>query len=130
MLDLITLLASLWISIIDQRTHRIANRSVIFLGVLFVIDSHQSGLVRALIAVSISFPIASLIGIGAGDIKLFALLAISQGEIIFTAQYLTYLTATATSLLLVRLVTLRDLHGSIAFGPVILLPATAIYLAM
>lgn len=130
MLELVVLTASLWISIIDQRTHRIANRSVIFLGVLFVIDSHQSGLVRALIAVSISVPIASLIGIGAGDIKLFALLAISQGEIVFTARYLTFLTATATSLLLVRLASLRDLHGSIAFGPVILLPATAIYLAM
>jgi Flp pilus assembly protein protease CpaA len=130
MLDLITLLTSLWISIIDQRTYRITNRSLMFVGVIFAIDSHQSGLVRALFAVSITAPVAYLIGIGAGDIKLFALLVICQGEIIFTAQYLTFLTATATSLLLVRLASERDLHGSIAFGPVILLPATAIYLAM
>jgi Flp pilus assembly protein protease CpaA len=87
-----------------------------------------------LIALPLTLLISSLGKIGAGDVKLFLLLAATSGSVIFNQSYLVgmalvSLFAIAFTFALSRIKGIAT-PQSIAFAPSILIPFNALYLAI
>ena len=125
---------SLTICAIDIKVHRIPNRLLLLLAVLLFIDSISTELLDFLIAFLLSVPLAYLGKMGAGDVKLFLLLAATSGSLIFNQNY--FLGMAAVSLIAITSAFLRShLKGrkvppTIAFAPSILIPFLLLYLAI
>jgi Flp pilus assembly protein protease CpaA len=85
-----------------------------------------------MIAIAVTLLLTISLRIGGGDFKLFSLLLISQGQLVFSREYFEILTLCIfASLLLTTLHALRRnfrLGGSIPLAPAILAPFTVIYL--
>lgn len=123
-------LLSILISVTDIRTHKIPNRLNILLGVTLLLDRHSLGVAVVLISITTALALTILLRFGMGDFKLALALLISQSSLILTSQYLVFVIAMATLAVIVALIGRVEITGSIAFAPVILLPFTAIYLAI
>lgn len=123
-------LLSILISVTDIRTHKIPNRLNILLGVTLLLDRHSLGVAVVLISITTALALTILLRFGMGDFKLALALLISQSSLILTSQYLAFVIAMATLAVIVALIGRVEITGSIAFAPVILLPFTAIYLAI
>lgn len=123
-------LLSILISVTDIRTHKIPNRLNILLGVTLLLDRHSLGVGVVLISITTALALTILLRFGMGDFKLALALLISQSSLILTSQYLVFVIAMATLAVIVALIGRVEITGSIAFAPVILLPFTAIYLAI
>jgi Flp pilus assembly protein protease CpaA len=115
---------SLYISAVDFREHRIANRA---LGVAFLIllslSSHSnSGLYPITgLFVLIFTPLILFSGIGAGDIKLLAMLSFFFIPLTWqaAATFLLAFSLIATALLAYQLGKTRSFSGSVALAPAI-----------
>lgn len=123
-------LLSILISVTDIRTHKIPNRFNILLGATLLLDRHSLGVAVVLISITTALALTILLRFGMGDFKLALALLISQSSLILTSQYLAFVIAMATLAVIVALIGRVEITGSIAFAPVILLPFTAIYLAI
>ena len=130
MRSLILLVTTLYISIHDFRSHRIRNISLVILFVILLSDLNVSPAPKTIYALISSTLIAFLLRVGAGDLKLFLVLLFTQGGVLLTQQYLTLFMLSATALAALSIAITRGKVGSMAFGPVILLPFTALYLAI
>jgi Flp pilus assembly protein protease CpaA len=125
---------SLAICSIDIKVHRIPNRLLLLLAVLLSTDSISTEILDFLIVFLFSIPITYLGKMGAGDVKLFLLLAATSGSLIFNENY--FLGMAAVSLIAVTSTFLRaHLKGrkappTIAFAPSILIPFLLLYLAI
>jgi Flp pilus assembly protein protease CpaA len=125
---------SLAICAIDIKVHRIPNLLLLLLALLLFTDSISTEFLDFLIAFLLSIPIAYLGKMGAGDVKLFLLLAATSGSLILNQGY--FLGMATVSLIAVTSTFLRaHLKGrkvppTIAFAPSILIPFLLPYLAI
>jgi Flp pilus assembly protein protease CpaA len=119
---------------IDIRVHRIPNKLSLALVLPLLFDATSTELPSFLIALPLTLLISSLGKIGAGDVKLFLLLAATSGSAIFNQSYLL-------GMALVSLFTIAFTFAfsrvkgvatpqSIAFAPSILIPFNVLYLAI
>ncbi len=117
---LLVLLFSIYISINDWFTHRISNRSITIIALLLLLHgSFRFYLLSGLVIFSIFLLAGALGGLGGGDIKLLsvvALCAIPTDEIY---QFLVYLLAFATCLMILIALVRKTMRGSVAFAPAI-----------
>lgn len=106
------------ISVVDLRRHKIPNWSLILLVLFATIENLITfNPLVALLAVGIGILALALTDIGAGDVKLFFLLAsliIPNGEIL---RYFTGICVSTFALLLVHAIMRRGFTGRIAFAP-------------
>lgn len=71
-----------WIALVDMRTHRIPNRAVVILGIASLITTDvrsftfRDHLCTAMIVLSVAVFLSIFCGLGMGDVKLLAVLAI------------------------------------------------------
>ncbi len=118
------ILFSLYISFVDVCRHKISNRALltIFISLLVLSAITQAG-VHPLSGLSI-FLVAPLIlraGIGAGDIKLFSVLAFFFIPLTWSmaSDFLLSFTLISAALLVIALVRSHSFDGSIALAPAI-----------
>lgn len=130
MLKILLLILSLYISVVDIQTHRISNLSNLALGSLLIFDIHNIEIWMTLIFICLALIATLIIRLGMGDFKLIVVLLITQSAIVVSLQYLSLFLMTATATICISILTRKGLTGSVAFGPTILLPFTAIYLAI
>jgi Flp pilus assembly protein protease CpaA len=125
---------SLTICAIDIKVHRIPNRLLPLLAILLFTDSISTEFLDFLIAFLLSIPIAYLGKMGAGDVKLFLLLAATSGSLIFNESYFLGMAAVSLiamiSSLLRSYLKGRKAQPTIAFAPSILIPFLLLYLAI
>jgi Flp pilus assembly protein protease CpaA len=125
---------SLTICAIDIKVHRIPNRLLLLLAVLLFTDSISTEFLDFLIAFLLSIPIAYLGKMGAGDVKLFLLLAATSGSLIFNQSY--FLGMVAVSLIAIMASFCYSYLKRIArprfipFAPSLLIPLITLYRAI
>jgi len=106
------------ISLIDLLSHRIPNKLLYILSILALYENALTfNLMGAFCAAIIGALALQLADIGAGDVKLFfivALLVIPQGEML---AYLSGISISALLLLVVHFLVMRSFTGRIAFAP-------------
>jgi Flp pilus assembly protein protease CpaA len=132
LLAIIILFGSILLSWIDIKEHRIYNSHLLLFSVPLLIESRSLPIRSTMIAIAVTLLLTISLRIGGGDFKLFSLLLISQGQLVFSREYFEILTLCIfASLLLTTLHALRRnlrLGGSIPLAPAILAPFTVIYL--
>lgn len=117
-------LISIYISLVDLRTHRISNRillfTFLFLFFLSLIIQTTIFPVTALAALIIS-PLILYARIGAGDIKLLTVLVFFFIPLTLdmASDFLLSFTLIATALLIIQLIRFHSFAGSIALAPAI-----------
>lgn len=117
-------LISIYISLVDLRTHRISNRillfTFLFLFFLSLIIQTTIHPVTALAALIIS-PLILYARIGAGDIKLLTVLVFFFIPLTLdmASDFLLSFTLIATALLIIQLIRFHSFAGSIALAPAI-----------
>jgi Flp pilus assembly protein protease CpaA len=129
-LDLLILIGSIFISIIDIREHRIYNAHLLLFGVLLSFNPAPIAILEALILIAVTLALSILFNIGGGDFKLFSLLVALQGENVLTSQYLVFVSAALTLTLLSTAMIKGTLATSAPLAPAILAPFVAIYLGI
>lgn len=132
LLTIIIVFGSFLISWIDIKEHRIYNAHLILFSLPLLLDSKSLPIRTTVITISATLILTMLFHIGGGDFKLFSLLLISQGRLVFSREYFQFLMLfISASLLVTTLIALmrnRRLGGSIPLAPAILASFTAIYL--
>lgn len=134
MVEVLVLVLSTWICIIDIRSHRIPNQFSLLLAFLLLFDSITSQLIRFLLASVICLLIAYVGKVGAGDVKLFLVLVATSGSLVLTLNYFLGMALISLCVLVASFLS-TGLKGhqsprSIAFAPSILIPFLALYLAI
>jgi Flp pilus assembly protein protease CpaA len=129
-LDLLILIGSISISVIDIREHRIYNSHLLLLGVLLSFNSAPIAILKALTLIVLALALSILCNIGGGDFKLFSLLVALQGENVLTSQYLALVTAALAFTLLASAIIKGTLVTSAPLAPAILTPFVVIYLGI
>ena len=115
---------SIYISIMDIKFHRISNRSLVFatfvLLVLEILQDVSLNPMSALVAAVIS-PILLQVGVGAGDLKLFILLAYFFLPCTLSnwVKFLSAFIVISVVLILITALKERTLQSSIALAPAI-----------
>ena len=130
MAKVFVLLISLLISVIDLRIQKIPNILTILLALTLLFNTNNSSVGLRFISIALALFLSITLRFGMGDLKLITVLLLTQSSIILSMQYLSLFLATASLAVIAALVSSRGVKGSLAFGPVILLPFTAIYLAI
>ena len=134
MVEVLVLVLSTWICIIDIRSHRIPNQFSLLLAFLLLFDSITSQHIRFLLASVICLLIAYVGKVGAGDVKLFLVLVATSGSLVLTLNYFLGMALISLCVLVASFLS-TGLKGhqsprSIAFAPSILIPFLALYLAI
>ncbi len=129
-LDLLILIGSISISVIDIGEHRIYNVHLLLFGVLLSFNSAPIAFFNALTLIVLALALSILFKIGGGDFKLFSLLVVLQGENVLTSQYLVLVSAALTLTLLATAMIKGTLATSAPLAPAILAPFVAIYLGI
>jgi len=134
MVEVGVLALSVWISVIDLKSHRIPNELSISLGLLLLFDTVTTELSSLLIASVLVLLIAYLGQVGAGDVKLLLILTSTSGSLVLSQQYFLGMALISLSMLLSSF-SIARLKGhkaprSLAFAPSILAPFLALYLAI
>jgi Flp pilus assembly protein protease CpaA len=130
MLELLVLATVVHISIYDYRKLRIRNVDSAFLGFLLTFNLRPSSLLTTISWIAISIVTFHLIRIGMGDLKLWIVLVLTQGQIVLSIDYLHRLVLTAVLVVCVFWLKVGTLRGAIAFAPVLLIPFISLYLAI
>jgi Flp pilus assembly protein protease CpaA len=118
------ILLSIYISSVDICRHRISNRvlSIAFLSLLLLSAITQAG-IHPVTGLSILFfaPLILRAGIGAGDVKLLAVLAFFFIPLTWhmASDFLLSFTVISAALLVIALVRSHSFAGSIALAPAI-----------
>lgn len=134
MLKILVSFVSIWICVVDLKSHRIPNRLTLLLTSFLLLDSISSSL-RGFLTASIAALLIAYLGkVGAGDVKLFLALVVTSGALVLSQSY--FLGMALISLALLFASTINSHHKgakrppSIAFAPSILIPFLALYLAI
>ena len=118
------LISSLYISIVDITTHKIRNQTLIFTAAVFItttfLEEGQIHLASSLAIFSLGF-IAMYFGLGAGDVKLAALLALFflPLEVSRWSDFIEGFILGGVLLLIGHLISRRSLADPIALAPAI-----------
>ena len=118
------LISSLYISIVDITTHKVRNRTLIFIAPIFaattLVTEGEIHLASSLAIFSLGF-IAMYFGLGAGDVKLAALLALFflPLEISRWSDFIEGFILGGVLLLIGHLISRRSLADPIALAPAI-----------
>ena len=118
------LISSLYISIVDITTHKIRNQTLIFTAAVFItttfLEEGQIHLASSLAIFSLGF-IAMYFGLGAGDVKLAALLALFflPLEVSRWSDFIQGFILGGVLLLIGHLISRRSLADPIALAPAI-----------
>ena len=134
MIKALVLILTVWICVVDIRSHRIPNRLSLLLALALLFDSITAELYGFLIASALCLLIAYLGKVGAGDVKLFLVLVATSGSLILNPGYFLDM-AVISLIFLVPSLSISHLKGrrpapSIAFAPSILIPFLLLYLAI
>ncbi|MFM6841573.1 MAG: prepilin peptidase [Candidatus Planktophila sp.] len=124
----VVLLISIVVSLIDVVSHRIPNRLNLALFFVLIFDMHRVPLGDGFILFICVLLISIACRAGGGDIKLFAVLIVTQGRYIASFNYLLGLCISLTLMAMVTVVRRQSLEGSIALAPAILAPFLWLYL--
>jgi Flp pilus assembly protein protease CpaA len=121
---------SLSISIHDIRFHLITNKSLLLLSAISLALFAPATLYPSLVALALLILMALVTDIGGGDIKLIAILVLTQGHIWLTAESALIAMVIGAVLLLVLRLRIGIWPLSIPLAPVILAPIAYFYLAI
>lgn len=121
---------SLYIAMIDIRDHRIYNRDLSVYGFVLFYNLNAISIVKSFSLVFAAFLICLIFKIGGGDFKLISLLIITQGKLIASAQFLSYLFFSLLISVAIWAALQRNFRGAMPLAPSILLPFLALYLDM
>ena len=80
------------------------------------------------LCVTATFCASMIFKVGGGDFKLLSLLFLTQGEVVASARYFTFLFLSLSAALFISAISRRSLRGSIPLAPSLLLPFVVIYL--
>lgn len=130
MVGVFVALGSLYISWVDLREHRIYNRDLAILAIFLTLDSHTIALKWSGALLIPALFLTFAFRFGGGDFKLFALLLLTQGRIIATAQYANYLFTALSASLLFTAIRHRSLHCTVPLAPAVVLPFLLMYLGI
>jgi Flp pilus assembly protein protease CpaA len=121
---------SIYIAVVDIQQHRIHNRNLFIFGIFLIISRNSISLVDSLLLVLAVLLICLIFKFGGGDFKLLALLILTQGELIASAQFLSYLFFALLISVALWAALQRNFRGAMPLAPSILLPFLALYLDM
>jgi len=124
----LTLLTSIYICIVDVRSHRIPNWSLLPLALSLVVDSSAPSFKVLTLTLSLLWSVGLLFGVGMGDIKLLSLLLLLQGSQILDFRYLLNACLVASVTIFFKLLMGSGLRGEVALAPTILIPFLLGYL--
>jgi len=114
------LLFSIYISITDWFTHRISNRSIAIIALLLLIHGNFRFYLLSGVVIFLLFLLAGALGgIGGGDIKLLGVVGLCAIPTVEIHQFLVYLLAFSTCLMILIALVRKTLRGSVAFAPAI-----------
>jgi len=114
------LLFSIYISITDWITHRISNRSITIIALLLLIHGNfRFYLLSGVVIFSLFLLAGALGGIGGGDIKLLGVVGLCAIPTVEIYQFLVYLLAFSTCLMILTALVRKTMRGSVAFAPAI-----------
>jgi Flp pilus assembly protein protease CpaA len=130
MLELLVFATVVHISIYDYRNLRIRNVDSALLALLFAFDLRPSSLLTTISWIAISIVTFHLVRIGMGDLKLWIVLVLTEGQIVLSIAYLHRLVLTAVLVVFGFWLKSGTLRGTIAFAPVLLIPFISLYLAI
>jgi Flp pilus assembly protein protease CpaA len=119
---------SMYIAVVDIRHHRIHNRDLFIYGIFLFISHNAISLVDSLLLVFAVLLICLIFRFGGGDFKLLALLILTQGELIASMEFFSYLFISLLMSVAIWAARERSFRGSIPLAPSILLPFLVIYL--
>jgi hypothetical protein len=100
------------------------------LAIVLLADLKSGNPRHILLTVLLSFIATISLRFGMGDFKLWLVLLISQSSIVLSYLYCTLVLLASVAAILLSLMRGNRLTGSMPFAPVILLPFTALYLAI
>jgi Flp pilus assembly protein protease CpaA len=121
-------LQSIWISIVDLRTHRISHRSLLILALPLIVSRDVSSLGKILISLAIFFMLTIVMRMGGGDLKLLSLLTLTHGEIIDSRSYLCLFLLSVSCSAICMALRQSSLRASVPLAPAILGPFLLCYL--
>jgi Flp pilus assembly protein protease CpaA len=91
---------------------------------------NPASLIRTCIAVALALLLCLAFKIGMGDFKLFSVLALTQGSLVLTIDFLSDFFLVTLVAVLITFVKRKGLGGSIAFAPCIAIPFGLVYLGI
>lgn len=121
---------SSYIAFYDIQRHRITHHSLVVLLLLLTIRLHPADIQSTLFGIGLALTCSILCGVGGGDFKLFSVLAITQGEVVMSLQYLQGLLISICISALILICVRRSIQGSIPLAPALLAPFLLGYLAI
>lgn len=124
------LATSLYISIEDLRSHRISHKSLALLAIPSIYLIQPSNVLYIVIALVILVLLLFSSDVGGGDIKLIALLILTQGKVWLAAEAIPTVLGVAVLLLIVERLRYGSWPLRIPLAPVILAPILSYYLVM
>jgi Flp pilus assembly protein protease CpaA len=117
---LLVLLFSIYISITDWFTHRISNRSITIIALLLLLHGNfRFYLVSGFLIFTLFLLAGALGGLGGGDIKLLGTVGLCAIPTVEIHQFLLYLLAYSTCLVILIALVRKTMRGSVAFAPAI-----------
>jgi len=117
---LLVLLFSLYISITDWFTHRISNRSITIIALLLLLHGNfRFYLLSGFLIFTLFLLTGALGGLGGGDIKLLGIVGLCAIPTVEIYQFLLYLLAYSTCLVILIALVRKTMRGSVAFAPAI-----------
>jgi len=117
---LLVFLFSIYISITDWFTHRISNRSIFIVALILLLHGNfRLYLVSGLLIFALFSLAGTLGGLGGGDVKLLGVVGLCAVPTVEIFQFLLYLLAFSTCLVILVALVKKTLRGSVAFAPAI-----------
>jgi len=117
---LLVFLFSIYISITDWFTHRISNRSIFIVALLLLLHGNFRLYFLSGFVIFALFSLAGTLGgLGGGDIKLLGVVGLCAVPTVEIFQFLLYLLAFSTCLVILVALVKKTLRGSVAFAPAI-----------
>lgn len=117
---LLVFLFSIYISITDWFTHRISNRSITIIALLLLLHGNfRFYLLSGLLIFTLFLLAGALGGLGGGDIKLLGTVGLCAIPTVEIYQFLLYLLAYSTFLVILIALVRKTMRGSVAFAPAI-----------
>lgn len=128
-LDVMLIMMTGYISIIDIKFHRIPNTSLLVM-ILTLLYSTRTIPMTSNLIILFSIWLVGLVGkIGMGDLKLLTILLILQGQILINPIFCIFFAAIALLSIIFHMLARGTMRGEIPLAPAILIPFTGIYLS-
>jgi Flp pilus assembly protein protease CpaA len=119
---------TLYICVIDLRSHRIPNPSIFGITIVLIYPINSLDLPMAFFLLLLIWISGIAFKVGMGDLKLLTVLLVLQGEILLRPISLAVSALVITLMIGIHLAVSKSLKGDIALAPAILIPFTVAYL--